>query len=76
MLKTFMDWVTWGALVLPLFALAWSAVYYVLLQRQIGIDREFNRFFELLEQIGRREYSNAAKMAAISELKNTVSTRM
>ena len=69
MLNTFVDWVTWGALVLPLAAIAWSAVNYVLLQQQIRRDREYSRFFECMEQIGRGDYSIAAKMAAISELK-------
>jgi hypothetical protein len=69
MLKSFVDWVTWGALVLPLAAVAWSAVSYVLLQQQLRKDREYSRFFECMEQIGRNEYSIAAKMAAISELK-------
>ena len=69
MLKTFVDWVTWGALVLPLAAVAWSAVSYVLLQQQLRRDKQYMRFFECMEQIGRENYSIAAKMAAVSELK-------
>lgn len=47
MLKTFVDWVTWGALVLPLAAVAWSAVRYVLLQQQLRKDREYSRFLSV-----------------------------
>jgi hypothetical protein len=68
-LKTATDWLTWGALVLPLFVLAWSAWQYVQLQKQIERQRRFDNLFILMDKIGQTGGSLAAKAAAVYELR-------
>lgn len=53
----------------PLCALAWSAVAYVRLrQREIRRER-YERFFEVMEHLGKQGGSVASKMAAVYELR-------
>ncbi len=53
----------------PLCALAWSAVTYVRLrQREIQQER-YERFFEVMEHLGKENGSIASKMAAVFELR-------
>lgn len=68
-LKTAADWLTWGALVLPLFALAWSAWQYVALQKREAERQRFDNFFRVMEKIGEQEGSITAKIAAVYELR-------
>jgi hypothetical protein len=49
-LKTATDWLTYGALILPLFILAWSAWQYVMLQKKIEEQRRFENFFLVVEK--------------------------
>ncbi len=49
-LQTVTDWLTWAALVLPLFVLSWSAWQYVLLQKKIERQQRFENFFIVLEK--------------------------
>ena len=69
-LHTAVDWLTWGTLVLPLFVLAWSAWQYVALQKREAARQRFDNFFRVLELIGAREGSLAAKAGAVYELRN------
>lgn len=69
-LVTVADWLTWGALVLPLLALAWSAWQYVALQKREEARQRFDKFFRVLEMIGTHGGSIAAKAGAIYELRN------
>lgn len=69
MLNSWADWVAWGGLVIPLFAIAFSAVQYVRMELEKARSRRYDRFFELMEQLGKKDYSIAAKMAAAHELK-------
>jgi hypothetical protein len=68
-LQTATDWLTWAALVLPLFVLAWSAWQYVQLQKQIERQRRFDNLFILMDKIGQTGGSLAAKAAAVYELR-------
>lgn len=68
-LKTATDWLTWGALVLPLMALAWSAWQYVELQKREEKRQRFDNFFRVMEKIGEQQGSIAAKVAAVYELR-------
>ncbi len=53
----------------PLCALAWSAVTYVRIrQREIQRDR-YERFFEVMDHLGKQGGSVASKMAAVFELR-------
>ena len=69
-LKSAVDWITWGALVLPLFALAWSAWQYVALQKREVARQRFDNFFRVMDKIGEQEGSLMAKVAAVYELRN------
>jgi hypothetical protein len=67
--SSWQEWVAWAGVVLPLMTLAGSAVGYIFLAQQKNAEEKFNRFFDLMEKIGAQDYSIAAKMAAISELR-------
>jgi len=67
--SSFGDWIAWGGLVLPLIAIAVSAVRYVWLLVEQSREKSYSRFFELMDQLGRQEYSIAAKVAAAHELR-------
>ena len=69
-LTTTGDWLTWGALVLPLCALAWSAWQYVAIQKREEARQRFDKFFRVMDKIGEQEGSIAAKMAAVNELRS------
>jgi hypothetical protein len=56
-------------LVLPLGALAWSALWYVGIENQKNQKARYDRFFDLMEQLGRSDHSIAAKMAAAYALR-------
>ena len=49
--------------------LSGSAVRFVWLEVQKTNEAKYSRFFSLMEQIGRIDYSVAAKMAAVHELR-------
>jgi hypothetical protein len=66
--NTFSDWVAWAGLVLPLFTLAWSALWFVRIEAQKNKKTRYDQFFNLMEQLGRQDYSIAAKMAAAHAL--------
>ena len=68
-LKTATDWLTWGALVLPLFALAWAAVQYVLTQKREQKHREYERFFDIMRKFGASDSTVPGNMAAAFELR-------
>ncbi len=55
--------------VLSLAAIAWSAVQYVLLRRREVAHQEYQRFFEILDQVGKPGGSIASKMGAFYELR-------
>ena len=71
-LETWQDWVAWAGLVLPLMALAFSALRFVLDQHEKQRRAKFDRVFELLAR-----FNNAAlneplftQLAAVFELRN------
>ena len=49
---------------LPLFTLAWSALWFVRIEAQKNKKARYDQFFNLMEQLGRKDYSISAKMAA------------
>jgi hypothetical protein len=55
--------------VLPLSALAWSAVVYVGVKREETRHKEFQKFFEVMDYFGKPGSSVASKMAAAYELR-------
>ncbi|MEO8722187.1 MAG: hypothetical protein ABI395_01515 [Sphingobium sp.] len=63
------DWLTWGALVLPLMALAWAAWQYVMIQKREEKRQRFDNFFRVMDKIGETGGSLAAKAAAVYELR-------
>ena len=62
------NWMTWVAAIVPLWAIAWAAYHYVSLRRVDEEDKKFNRFFVVMDHLG-REGSVASKMAAAFELR-------
>ncbi|MCP5387667.1 MAG: hypothetical protein H6916_12765 [Novosphingobium sp.] len=68
-LRSATDWLTWGALVLPLASLAWSAWQYVAIQKREEARQRFDNLFRVMEKIGEQGGSIAAKMAAVNELR-------
>lgn len=64
------DWLAWAALAMPLAALAWSAVQYILIQKKAEQQRRFDNLFRVMEMVGMRDGSLAAKAAAVYELRN------
>lgn len=67
--STFSDWLAWAGLVLPLMTLAWSALWFVRIEAEKNRKARYDQFFNLMDQLGRREYSIAAKMAAAYSLR-------
>jgi hypothetical protein len=63
------EWIAWAGVVIPLAALAWSALAYTAVRRREVKHQEYQRFFEITEHLGREGGSIAAKMAAAYELR-------
>lgn len=68
-LETWQDWVAWAGLVLPLSALAWAAIYFVLTWREELKHKRYQKFFELMERVGTQNSSIAGKMAVVFEMR-------
>lgn len=68
-LTTWQDWIAWAGIVLPLAALAWAAILYVLTRRRETQHQEFERFFKVMDHLGQSSGSIASKMAAAYELR-------
>lgn len=68
-LKSAVDWLTWAAVVLPLAALAWSAVVYVRTQRRDQEYREFEKFHRLMSELGSPGTTAMGNMALAFELR-------
>ena len=69
-LVSLVDWLTWGALVLPLIVLAWSAWQYVDLRKRENSRHNFNTFFETLDRVNNSDGQQICQIAAIFELRN------
>ena len=63
------EWIAWAGVVLPLAALAWSAVFYTLARRREVAHQEYQRFFQIMDHLGQQGGSIASKMAATFELR-------
>ena len=70
MLSTPSDMVAWGLLVLPLIVLAWSAIWFVMIQAERNRYERYKRFHAIMEQLARSDGATADKMAAAYELRN------
>jgi hypothetical protein len=68
-LSTAGEWIAWAGVVLPLAALAWSAVFYTLVRQREVHHQEYHRFFEIMDHLGQQGGSIASKMAAAYELR-------
>ncbi|WP_336971584.1 hypothetical protein [Sphingobium aromaticiconvertens] len=68
-LSTAGEWIAWAGIVLPLAALAWSAVFYTLARRREVQHQEYQRFFQIMDHLGLSGASIASKMAAAYELR-------
>lgn len=53
----------------PLGALAWSAVTFVRLRKRELQREQYQKFFEVMEHLGKQGGSVASKMAAVYELR-------
>jgi hypothetical protein len=63
------EWIAWGGIVLPLLAMAWSAVTFSQAKRREVKHMEYQRFFEIMDHLGQQGGSIASKMAAAFELR-------
>ncbi|MBX9885322.1 MAG: hypothetical protein K2X68_10155 [Novosphingobium sp.] len=63
------EWIAWAGVVIPLAALAWSAVVYAIAQRRAVMNAEYERFFQIMDHLGQNGGSIASKMAAAYELR-------
>ncbi|MFA5968451.1 MAG: hypothetical protein WC816_04305 [Sphingomonas sp.] len=68
-LKSAVDWLTWAAVVLPLVAIAWSAVQYVRTQRREQEYREFEKFHRIMSELGTQNTTVMGNMALAYELR-------
>lgn len=68
-LETWQDWVVWAGLVLPLATLAWAAIFFALTWREEIKHKRYQKFFELMELVGKENSSIAGKMAAVFEMR-------
>ena len=68
-LASAMEWLAWGGIVLPLVALAWAAVRYVLLQMTEHKHRRFKQFIEIVDLLD-ASGTIAGKCAAAYQLKS------
>lgn len=60
---------TIAGVAVPLTALAWSAVTYVQVKKAEIRREQYERFFEVMEHLGKHDSSVASKMAAAYELR-------
>ena len=67
-LHTIQDWIAWGGIVIPLFAMSWAAIFFVLTRRREVHFQEFERLFKVMDHLGQGGGSIASKMAAAYEL--------
>lgn len=67
--QTWQDWIAWAGLVLPLAALAGSAASFVHTWRGELKHKRYQKFFELMELVGKQDGSIAGKMAAVYEMR-------
>ena len=68
-LRSAVDWLTWAAIVLPLCALAWSAWQYVANQRREQRFREFQKFHDLMKELGTAGTTVLGNVAVTYELR-------
>ena len=68
-LHTIQDWIAWGGIIIPLFAMAWAANFFVLTRRREVHFQEFERLFNVMDHLGQSGGSIASKMAAAYELR-------
>lgn len=66
---TWMEWIAWLGIVLPLFTLAFSGWRYVSVRKQENCHQQYQRFFEITDHLGSTGGSIASKMAAAYELR-------
>ena len=66
---TWQEWIAWAGVIIPLFALAWAAVFYTLSHRRAIQQQEFDRFFGVMDRLGQSEGNISSKMAAAYELR-------
>ena len=50
-LSTAGEWLAWAGIVIPLAALAWSAVFYTLARRREVSHQEYQRFFQIMDHV-------------------------
>ena len=68
-LRSVQDWIAWAGIVIPLFAMAWAAIFFVLTRRREVHFQEFERLFKVMDHLGHQDGSIASKMAAAYELR-------
>jgi hypothetical protein len=67
--ETFLEWVAYLGLALPLVVIAWSGATYAIALRGQNEHARYTRFFYVMDQLGKHGGSVASKMAAAYELR-------
>lgn len=67
--STTSEWIAFVGILIPLFVLAFSLAAHVWNQYLAHTDREFKRFFELTDAIGKPGSSIVSQTAAVYELR-------
>jgi hypothetical protein len=67
--SNFAEWIAWGAVVVPLSAMAWSAWRYVDIKGREIAHAEYQRLFEVTEHLGSSGSSIVSKVLAAYELR-------
>ena len=62
--------VAWLGVVIPLFALAWSAFQWIGIQKELQRQKRFERFFATIMRVHNADRSLISQMAAVFELRN------
>lgn len=70
MISTLSDLLAWALLVVPMMILSWASIWLVKVQAERNRYERYQRFYAIMEQLGRKDGSTADKMAAAYELRN------
>lgn len=68
-LETPIEWLAWGAIVVPLATLAWQAFRFNQIRREENQFQKYQRLFKVADQLGKQGGSIVSKVIAAYELR-------
>jgi hypothetical protein len=69
MLTNVQDIIAWGLIVLPLIIIAWAMIWIAESISERNRHERYLRFYQIMQHLGRKDSSQAEKMAAAYELR-------